>query len=84
MTKAAAVQFGAQGIRANSVHPGAVDTPMLVELPPRVIDSMTAKIPLRRIARPEEVSDPVLFLASDVSSHITGVELVIDGGKTAC
>jgi 3alpha(or 20beta)-hydroxysteroid dehydrogenase len=84
MTKAAAVQFGPQGIRANSVHPGAVDTPMLEELPRSVIDSMAAKIPLRHIARPEDVSDLVLFLASDASSHITGTELVIDGGKTAC
>jgi 3alpha(or 20beta)-hydroxysteroid dehydrogenase len=84
MTKAAAVQFGPQGIRANSVHPGAVDTPMLGELPQRVIDSMSARIPLRRIARPEDVSDLVLFLASDASSYITGSELIVDGGATAC
>ena len=83
MTKAAAVEYGPQGIRANSVHPGFIMTPMMVEATNEEGGDALSMIPLRRIAEPEEVSNLVLFLASDESSYISGAEHVIDAGMTA-
>lgn len=83
MTKAAAVEYGPDNIRANSVHPGFIMTPMMVEATNEEGGDALAQIPLRRIAEPEEVSNLVLFLASDQSSYITGAEHVIDAGMTA-
>ena len=82
MTKAAAVEYGPQGIRVNSVHPGFIMTPMMVEATNEEGGDALALIPLRRIAEPEEVSNLVLFLASDESSYISGAEHVIDAGMT--
>lgn len=82
MTKAAAVEYGPQGIRVNSVHPGFIMTPMMVEATNEDGGDALALIPLRRIAEPEEVSNLVLFLASDESSYISGAEHVIDAGMT--
>ncbi len=84
-TKSAAIQYAKEGIRVNSVHPGAVDTPMAGE---RLTNSelqqkVAATIPMERTAHPDEVAYGVLFLASDESSFMTGSELVIDGGYTA-
>lgn len=83
MTKAAAVEYGPDSIRVNSVHPGFIMTPMMVEATDEGGGEALAQIPLRRIAEPEEVSNLVLFLASDQSSYITGAEHVIDAGMTA-
>ena len=86
LTKATAVQHAADGIRANSVHPGLVDTDMLREVFPERDDVFTRRvsgIPLGRLATAEDVAYGVLFLASDESSFMTGSELVIDGGFTA-
>lgn len=84
LTKAAAVQFGPQGVRVNSVHPGGVLTPMLKEtVPPDAIEAIASGVPLRRMAEPGEVSRLIVFLASDESSYITGAEHLIDGGQTA-
>jgi NAD(P)-dependent dehydrogenase (short-subunit alcohol dehydrogenase family) len=77
------------GIRVNSVHPGIIDTPIWTKLPvganapldPNAIAA--AVVPIGEAGRPEDVADGVLFLASDASRHITGSELVIDGGMTA-
>jgi len=80
MTKAAAVEFGPQNVRVNSVHPGFVMTPMMVEGTDEKGGDATSMIPLRRIADPAEVTNLVVFLASDESSFITGSEQVIDGG----
>jgi len=76
------------GIRCNSVHPGPIDTPILAQthggrLEPRHIEARERSIPMGRIGRPEEVAKPILFLASDDASFITGTELVVDGGYTA-
>jgi len=82
LTKHLAATYGKQNIRANSVHPGLVLTPMTrkdMELP-GVADFLKQAIPLGRGAEPEEVADAVLFLASDEARYITGAELVVDGG----
>jgi 3alpha(or 20beta)-hydroxysteroid dehydrogenase len=85
MTKVAAMELGQHGIRVNSVHPGAIDTPMVSEALGRPIDvsPMGKKLALRRIGQPEDVANVVLFLASDDSAYCTGGEFVVDGGATA-
>ncbi|WP_434444934.1 glucose 1-dehydrogenase [Lentzea sp. E54] len=85
MTKVAAMELGQHGIRVNSVHPGAIDTPMVSEALGREIDvsPIGKKVALRRIGRPGDVANMVLFLASDESAYCTGGEFVVDGGATA-
>ncbi|GEP26283.1 MULTISPECIES: glucose 1-dehydrogenase [Cryobacterium] len=78
LTKSVALDLAADGIRVNSVHPGAVRTPMTVGLSPN--PSNTA---MHRLGEPEEVSNLVLFLASDESSFCTGAEYLADGGEAA-
>jgi len=78
LTKSTALELGPSGIRVNSVHPGIIATPMTDGL-----DASMFQIPLGREARPEEVSELVLFLASDASSYCTGSEFVVDGGAMA-
>ena len=84
-TKSAAIQYAKEGIRVNSVHPGAIDTTMAEErlADPELQLETVARIPMGRTAHPDEVAYGVLFLASDESSFMTGSELVIDGGYTA-
>ncbi|MBQ10079.1 MAG: cyclopentanol dehydrogenase [Planctomyces sp.] len=85
-TKSTAVQYAADGIRANSVHPGIIETPMSF---PTILtteeqrDTQINRTPLGRIGTADDVASGVLFLASDESSFMTGSELVIDGGLTA-
>jgi NAD(P)-dependent dehydrogenase (short-subunit alcohol dehydrogenase family) len=84
-TKVTAIQHAKDGIRANSVHPGGVDTPMTID----AHSDLTIRagriegIPLGRMGIPEDIAYGVLYLASDESSFVTGAELVIDGGRTA-
>ena len=81
MTKAAAAEFAEFGIRVNSVHPGVIRTPMTEqEGVKELIQEMEKDIPMKRIAEPEEITNLVLFLASDESSYSTGTEFVADGG----
>ena len=84
MTKQVAVEYGAHNIRSNSVHPGYVKTPMMVAATDEDGGGAAAAIPLGRFAEAAEISPLVVFLASDESSFITGMEHVIDGGMTAC
>ena len=84
MTKAAAMECANYGIRVNSVHPGVIATPMVVQEDTKAaVEEFAKHIPMKRVAQPEEVSNMVLFLASDDSSYSTGSEFVIDGGMTA-
>lgn len=84
MSKAAAIECAPFGIRVNSVHPGVIATPMVLQDDTRAAVEQFAKtIPLKRIAKPEEVTGMVLYLASDESSYSTGSEFIIDGGLTA-
>ena len=84
MTKAAALQLSPYGIRVNSVHPGVIETPMVTEGEAyEAIKKFAKQIPMRRMAKPEEVSNLVLYLASDESRYSTGAEFIIDGGLTA-
>ncbi|MDO5360725.1 MAG: glucose 1-dehydrogenase [Jeotgalicoccus sp.] len=84
MTKAAALQVGHLGIRVNSVHPGVIETPMVTEGDAvEQIKEFAKHIPMRRMAQSEEVTNMVLFLASEESSYSTGSEFIIDGGLTA-
>ena len=84
MSKVAAIEFGCYGIRVNTVHPGAVKTPMLMERPDAtdILRRFGESTPLGRVADPEEISRLVLFLASDDSSYSTGAEFIADGGAT--
>ena len=85
LTKATAIQYAGEGIRANSVHPGPIITPMTeagrADAQRRQV--MLSRIPLGRYGLAEDVAYGVLFLASEESSFMTGSELVIDGGWTA-
>ncbi|MFD0687605.1 SDR family NAD(P)-dependent oxidoreductase [Actinomadura fibrosa] len=80
MSKVAAFELAPLGIRVNSVHPGVIDTPMLEENPPGMLDLFKAFIPMQRSGTPDEVAELVMFLASDRASYITGAEISIAGG----
>jgi NAD(P)-dependent dehydrogenase (short-subunit alcohol dehydrogenase family) len=70
-----------RGIRANVVSPGPVETPIMARQPPETIAKIVATIPMGRIGEPDEIAKAALFLASDDSSFITGIELFVDGGR---
>lgn len=85
MTEALAVELAPYNIRVNAVSPGAIETPMVdaAKQDPKMLEGTLAKIPMRRMGKPEEVSNLVLFLASDASSYITGATMIVDGGWLA-
>jgi NAD(P)-dependent dehydrogenase (short-subunit alcohol dehydrogenase family) len=85
LTKSTAIQYAVDGIRANSVHPGPIQTPMILQVFPNAEtrESRMSAVPMGRFGNPEEVAYGALYLASDESSYVTGSELVIDGGATA-
>ncbi|MFG2646365.1 SDR family NAD(P)-dependent oxidoreductase [Streptomyces sp. NPDC048436] len=80
LTRSSALDLAGYGVRVNSVHPGAVDTPMISAAS---AGRDWSHLPLGRMGRPEEVGELVLFLASEASSYITGAEFAVDGGSTA-
>jgi 3-oxoacyl-[acyl-carrier protein] reductase len=80
MTMAAAKELGPKGIRVNSVAPGFIDTSMTRQLPPEKFQQRMAGIRMGRIGTAEEVAQAILFLASSMSSYVTGQVLGVDGG----
>ncbi len=86
-TKSTAIQYASESIRANSIHPGSVDTDMrregMGDQTSEEIQARIDNIPLGRVGTTEDISYGALFLASDEASFMTGSELVIDGGYTA-
>jgi NAD(P)-dependent dehydrogenase (short-subunit alcohol dehydrogenase family) len=86
LTRSAALEYAAKGIRVNAVAPGLVDTPLIHDSSGKLYDyikPLIAAHPIGRIARPEEIADAVVWLASEKASYVTGVALPIDGGLTA-
>jgi NAD(P)-dependent dehydrogenase (short-subunit alcohol dehydrogenase family) len=85
MTRELAVEYARRGIRANSICPGPIETPLLAELlaDPERRQRRLVHIPIGRFGRPEEIAKAALFLASDDASFVTGSALVVDGGITA-
>ncbi|MFM8591525.1 MAG: glucose 1-dehydrogenase [Sphingomonadales bacterium] len=84
MTKTAALELAKEGIRVNSIHPGVIRTPMVInDAMTDLIDQITADIPMGRIGEPVEIAQLVLYLASNESSYCTGAEFTADGGLTA-
>jgi NAD(P)-dependent dehydrogenase (short-subunit alcohol dehydrogenase family) len=85
MTRELAVEYARKGIRANSICPGPIETPLLAELlsDPERRQRRLVHIPIGRFGRPEEIARAALFLASDDASFVTGSALVVDGGITA-
>ncbi len=89
MTKTAALEGAPFGIRVNAVCPGAVDTPMLRSLakakrpdePETAMERYASDSPNGKLARPEDIANSMLFFASDLSSHVSGQSLRIDGGR---
>ena len=79
LTVSLARELGPKGIRVNAVAPGITETDMMKAVPKEVIEPMVARIPLRRLGKPEDIANAFVFLASDEASYITGVVLSVDG-----
>ncbi|MBY0444984.1 MAG: 3-oxoacyl-ACP reductase FabG [Burkholderiales bacterium] len=77
-----AKELGKKGIRANAVCPGFVATPILKAMPEKVIRDMEARVPMKRMAQPEEIANVYAFLASDEASYINGAAIEVTGGLT--
>jgi gluconate 5-dehydrogenase len=82
-TRDLAVKWARHGIRVNAVAPGFFETRLTADLLKRARDEIERVTPMGRIGRPNELSGPVLFLASDAARYITGQVLAVDGGMTA-
>lgn len=80
MTKSIAAELGEKGIRANCIAPGITDTEMLLTMPAQVVEEAKKGADLRRAGEPSEIAQAALFLASDLSSYITGQTIRVDGG----
>lgn len=80
LAKSIAQEVGSRGIRANAIAPGFIETAMTAALPDSVREEWCKKIPLRRGGKPEDIADVATFLASDMSSYVTGQVIQVDGG----
>ncbi|GMV02394.1 MAG: oxidoreductase [Rhodanobacteraceae bacterium] len=83
LTRTAALEYAARGIRVNAVGPAFIDTPLLVNLPEEARAALAALHPIARIGRPEEVAELVLWLSADKASFVTSSYYPIDGGYLA-
>jgi NAD(P)-dependent dehydrogenase (short-subunit alcohol dehydrogenase family) len=85
LTRVLASDWGPKGIRVNCICPGGVDTPMVAGAmaDPQTAEYLQMNSPLGRVARPEEIAQVALFLASDAASYVNGAIIPVDGGWTA-
>jgi len=83
LTRVAALEYADQGIRVNSVAPGAIATPMLMRNSDEVLDPMRLSTPMKRFGSVEEIAAVTVWLCSDDSSYVTGQVLPVEGGSTA-
>jgi len=82
MVKTWARELGRKGVRANAVCPGFVETSILSSIPDKVIEAMKSRVPLGRLAKPEEIANVYAFLASDEASYINGAVIEVGGGAS--
>jgi len=80
ITKTLGKELGRKGIRVNAVAPGFIITPMTASVPEKILDLMKEKTPLKRLGKPEDVANTLLFLSSDEASFINGAVISVDGG----
>lgn len=85
LTKSAALEYAARGIRVNDVCPGMIRTPMVDKMiaegqGPELESALKTLVPMNRMGRPEEIADAVLWLCSDAASYVTGQSISVDGG----
>ena len=83
LTKSAALDVAAEGIRVNAICPGCIDTPMGDGIDPAAMTAFLAEQPIGRAGRPEEIAAAVLWLCSPAASFVLGVALPVDGGFVA-
>jgi NAD(P)-dependent dehydrogenase (short-subunit alcohol dehydrogenase family) len=83
MTRNAAITYARQGIRVNAVLPGHVRTPITEAQDPKRNEEFIGRTPMGRQSEPKEIAMPVVFLASDEASFVTGADLAVDGGYLA-
>jgi 3alpha(or 20beta)-hydroxysteroid dehydrogenase len=86
LTRSVALEVGADSIRVNAVHPGFIETPLLLSAPPERLEEYRQAVapqPFARLGRPDEIAGAVLFFASDDSTFCTGASLIVDGGRLA-
>jgi 3-oxoacyl-[acyl-carrier protein] reductase len=82
MAKTWAREFGRKGIRANAVCPGMIETDIIKGIPDKVLESITERVPMGRLGKPEEIANTYAFLASDEASFINGAVIEVGGGGT--
>jgi 3-oxoacyl-[acyl-carrier protein] reductase len=80
MAKTWARELGRKGIRSNAVCPGFVETPIISTVPEKVLETLRERVPLGRLAKPEEIANVYAFLASDEASYVNGAVIEVGGG----
>lgn len=82
LTRAAAAEYAAEGIRVNAVSPGAIETELWANAPAGMLEQVAAGIPMQRVGQPQDIAAAVIWLCSDAAGFVTGQNLAIDGGYT--